>query len=1506
MTGMRLYITSLLLVLLLTPETIFSQTDVEFWFAAPEITESHCGGTPATCPGGEPIFFRISAIDLASTVRINQPANPSGLDTSFTVPANSTVSINASAWINDLENKPGGIVLNKGIHIISTNLITVYYDIDEYWNMGIFTLKGKNALGKEFYTPFNNLWSNGNYTPVQPCSSIDIVATEDNTQITITPTADLSGGHPAFIPFIITLNRGQTFSCQATSQKAAGHLGGTHIVSNKPVAVTIKDDSVAANTCRDIIGDQIVPIMRATDNKRIVGYEYIVTRGKINIINPGADPPDSSGVPTGERIFIMATKPSTQVFIDDTLFATLINAGDQAIYELRNNSTHVRGDKPVMVLHVSGFGCELDGAILPTIDGCTGSVEVSFTRSAEDDFCLNIITIDAARDAFTMHYEDGSTFAIPGGWFEPVGATGFVCLKRDHKLFPNSAGGGIPRNEAVKITNSVSVFHLGILEGYRTKGCKYGYFSGYTESRGSAIVVETGSQSVFRCPGDSIQLRATGGLSYTWTPPDYLDDSFIATPVAKPPPGVYNYHVTINRPCFADTSLNIIIGIHPRVSFFESFDDSPGAKPSGWTTIKGSNSVDWQFVNGGGTTTPEIPESGKPPSAYSGETNALFFYESDGQEYTYLITPPIEFFCPVKTALRFRHAQIERNTGSEPAHDELSIYYKTNSSQRWEDATKIAEFTDVVSEWTEQTVLIPWDIFSPECYFAFKATTNNGWGVCIDDVEIEEAVEPLRYLDTLTIHQASDDMIPTGTVNNPVLRIDLVVKGKIGTVTLKSINVTSLNTSDSDIQSGGVKLFYNHFSDHFYEAIPYDTASLESGQAVFDGLDLNLPTGNTSVWITFDIKPDAIHNYCVDAMIKAGDICVQGDTYPSVDVSPPGSRLIQKTVFYDDFTLDKGWTLAGDFQRNRPNGLGGNFFGNPDPEYAAWDTMIIGNDLTGLGDPTRYGDYEPDIPRYGNLATSPPINLNNYRDTRLNFLRWLNVANNDTASIELSIDNGNTWNEIWSNNNSVFTDSAWIFSSQALQEANGQPNVRIRFNLGPTTTTENYSGWNIDNFSITGLFSQPETLVAYISDSTNITCYGYSDGTATVTAAGGTPPYTYIWDDPESTSSAVISGLEAMKYYHVTVTDYNGCHSVDSVMLTSAEEIAVSSDYPKWICPGSMDGYVNLSVSGGTPPYTYYWSNGQETQNISDLSKGEYSVTITDDNNCQIEHSVNIMIPQTYQGAEICIVTIDETSEKNIVVWEKTSGQGIGFYKIYKETTTSGIYQPIGIISYDETGMFTDTLSDPRERAARYKLSILDTCNMESGLSGEHKTIHLSANVGITGETNLLWDQYIGFNYNSYNIYRGTHKDSLEFLTSIQSNLTSFSDFNSPGSPLYYLIEVVAPYSCNPGAFKSTNEYNASRSNIIERTASYIQNDIIQDDLKLYPNPFNESTTITFDNPERYQYTFYLNDLTGKVIRRVDNITGEKIELNRDGLPAGLYLIELRGPKIFRSKLLIE
>ena len=146
--------------------------------------------------------------------------------------------MNLTYWLNIIENKPVNQILNYGIYISSTAPITAYYEEASINNPDLLSLKGNNALGTEFYTPFQNLL-NSYYS--QSKAGIDIVATEDNTTIEITPTQNLVG-YPANTTFSINLNRGQTYSLRSASTLSLLRPSGTHIISDKPIAVTISDD----------------------------------------------------------------------------------------------------------------------------------------------------------------------------------------------------------------------------------------------------------------------------------------------------------------------------------------------------------------------------------------------------------------------------------------------------------------------------------------------------------------------------------------------------------------------------------------------------------------------------------------------------------------------------------------------------------------------------------------------------------------------------------------------------------------------------------------------------------------------------------------------------------------------------------------------------------------------------------------------------------------------------------------------------------------------------------------------------------------------------------------------------------------------------------------------------------------------------------------------------------------------------------------------------------------
>lgn len=160
------------------------------------------------------------------------------------------------------------------------------------------------------------------------------------------------------------------------------------------------------------------------------------------------------------------------------------------------------------------------------------------------------------------------------------------------------------------------------------------------------------------------------------------------------------------------------------------------------------------------------------------------------------------------------------------------------------------------------------------------------------------------------------------------------------------------------------------------------------------------------------------------------------------------------------------------------------------------------------------------------------------------------------------------------------------------------------------------SGCGTTQISTTITITQPAAGVTTTMSFTPVSCNGGANGTATATPSGGTPGYTYLWS-PSNQTTQTATGLSA-GVHNVVVTDALGCTTNGTVTVTQPAGMSQSSVVTNVLCFGQLNGAIDLTVSGGTSPYTYLWSNGATTQDISGLAAGSYSVVITDANGCTL------------------------------------------------------------------------------------------------------------------------------------------------------------------------------------------------------------------------------------------------------------------------------------------------
>jgi hypothetical protein len=306
---------------------------------------------------------------------------------------------------------------------------------------------------------------------------------------------------------------------------------------------------------------------------------------------------------------------------------------------------------------------------------------------------------------------------------------------------------------------------------------------------------------------------------------------------------------------------------------------------------------------------------------------------------------------------------------------------------------------------------------------------------------------------------------------------------------------------------------------------------------------------------------------------------------------------------------------------------------------------------------------------------------------------------------------------------------------------------------GPSSfsaSTEDLSGLSAGVYSVTVTASggctasstvtitEPSVISANITSYTDADCFGGSNGSATVTASGGTGTLQYLWSPSNGTTATEIH-LNAGTYT-VTVTDDNSCTASTSVVISEPGPIVLSATHIDATCNGGANGSIDLTASGGSPFYTFLWSNSSTSEDISGLISGTYTVTATDVNGCTatttefVGEATPIILSATHVDANC------GGAANGSIDLTPTGGTGTYTYLWSNSLTSQDISGLAG-------GTYSVTVTDANGCTSTTSVFILQPSSIVLSTSvtnvlchsGNTGSINLTATGG-TGTLNFLWN----------------------------------------------------------------------------------------------------------------------------------------------------------------------
>jgi len=383
--------------------------------------------------------------------------------------------------------------------------------------------------------------------------------------------------------------------------------------------------------------------------------------------------------------------------------------------------------------------------------------------------------------------------------------------------------------------------------------------------------------------------------------------------------------------------------------------------------------------------------------------------------------------------------------------------------------------------------------------------------------------------------------------------------------------------------------------------------------------------------------------------------------------------------------------------------------------------------------------------------------------------------------------------------------------------------------------------------------------------------------------------------------------------YKAEVKDSNNCSLKKTFVLQSK-----GSSEIQYTANNIIEQNKEISdIQGSHPPFTVYWKDTTSKNTIShswifDMYLDPVILIIKDNAGCEnatyIERPKNHFDPPA-KPTNICVIMVDSTTGNTLIIWEKhDESDGVIEYEIMREGLITGIYTTIGKVKYSELPIFVDTIANPTFRSWKYKIRATSYGNYDN--ITEHKCIHLSLKQEKDGSpVNLIWDNYIGFAFDKYFIYRGDSSKNETCIDSISTHafpFYSYSDNSAPEGYLYYYIMVKTPSVCNPANLKiKEGPYDSSISNLednrLKQDTSSINTNIkliIDRVIEVYPNPASERIFIK-SHLEGTNYIDIIDDKGFNMISQQVYIPKtETIVIETTGWSKGFYIIKIRNQKV--------